>query len=155
VRLRIFLFAFKIPNTYCKEIRKLKDKFHGLKPVHIARRYNKAADELAKIASTRGTVPPNAFSRDLLEPSIDLSIAASIKASSSEPINTVEALLAAAEVMEIKQPSRHPSRTFDWRMPFLDSLIQGELLEDRAEAYHIARRAKSYVIYDESNELHR
>ena len=40
-------------------------------------------------------------------------------------------------------------------MPFLDCLIQGELLEDRAEAYHIARRAKSYVIYDESNELHR
>ena len=67
----------------------------------------------------------------------------------------VEALLAATEVMEIEQPSRHPSRPFDWRTPFLDCLIQGELPEDRAEARRIARRAKSYVIYSESKELYR
>ena len=59
-------------EAYCKEVRKLEDKFHGLELVHIARRYNEAADKLAKIASTRGTVPPDAFSRDLLEPSVDL-----------------------------------------------------------------------------------
>jgi len=59
-------------EAYYKEVCKLEDKFHGLDLIHIARRYNEAPNELAKIASTRGTVPPDAFSRDLLEPSIDL-----------------------------------------------------------------------------------
>ena len=46
--------------------------------IHIARRYNKVADELTKIASTRGTVPPDAFSRDLHEPSVDLGSGAGV-----------------------------------------------------------------------------
>jgi len=58
-------------EAYCKEVRRLEDKFHGLELVHVARRNNEAADELAKIVSTRGTVPPDAFSRDLHEPSVD------------------------------------------------------------------------------------
>ena len=39
-------------EAYCKEVHRLEDKFHGLELVHIARRFNEAADELAKIAST-------------------------------------------------------------------------------------------------------
>ena len=39
-------------ESYCKEVRRLEDKFHGLGLVHITRRYNEAVDELAKIAST-------------------------------------------------------------------------------------------------------
>jgi len=66
-------------EAYCKEVRWLEDKFHGLELVHIARCYNEAADELAKIASTRGTVPPDAFSRDLHEPSIDLGSGAGVE----------------------------------------------------------------------------
>ena len=91
-------------EAYCKEVRKLEDKFHGLKLTHIARRYNEAADELAKTASTQGTVPPDPFSKDRLEPSVDL-MEAGVKASAPKPIDTIEALLAAAEVMEIEQPS--------------------------------------------------
>ena len=34
-------------------------------------------------------------------------------------------------------------------------MIQGELLEDRAEARRIARRAKSYVIYGKNKEMYR
>ena len=83
-------------EAYCKEVCKLEDKFQGHKLIHIARRYNEAADELAKIASTRGTVRPDAFAWDLLEPSIDLSIGASVEALDPEPIDTIEALLAAA-----------------------------------------------------------
>jgi len=75
--------------------------------------------------------------------------------SAPEPTDTVEALLAAVEVMEVEQSSRQPSRPFDWRTPFLDCLIQGELPEDQAEAHRITRRAKSYMIYDESKELQR
>ena len=37
---------------------------------HVARRYNETADELAKIASRRTTVPPDVFSRDLHQPSV-------------------------------------------------------------------------------------
>ena len=142
-------------EAYYKEVRKLEDKFHSLELIHIAQLYNEAADELAKITSTRGMVPSDAFSRDLLEPSVDLNTAASVEASAPEPVDTIEALLAAAEVMEIEQPSRHPSRPFDWRTPFLDCLIQDELPEDQAEARRIARRAKSYVIYGKSKELYR
>jgi len=66
-------------EAYCKEVRRLEDKFHGLELTHIARCYNEAADKLAKIASTRGTVPPDAFSRDLHEPSVDLGSGAGIE----------------------------------------------------------------------------
>jgi len=59
-------------EAYCKEVRRLVDKFHGLELVHIARRYNNAADELAKIAS-------DAFSRDLHEPSVDLGSGANVE----------------------------------------------------------------------------
>ena len=37
---------------------------------HITRRYNETADELAKIALGRTTVPPDVFSRDLHQPSV-------------------------------------------------------------------------------------
>jgi ribonuclease HI len=37
-------------EAYCDEVRRLEDKFFGLELNHIARRYNKTANELAKIA---------------------------------------------------------------------------------------------------------
>ncbi|XP_021303792.1 uncharacterized protein LOC110430439 [Sorghum bicolor] len=89
-------------EAYSKEVHKLQDKFHGLELVHVAWRYNEAADELAKIASTRGTVPPDAFSRDLLEPSVDLGTGAGIKTSTPEPTDAIEALLTAAEKIELR-----------------------------------------------------
>jgi len=139
-------------EAYCKEVRWLEDKFHGLELVHIARRYNEAADELAKVASTRGTVPPDAFSRDLYEPSVDLGAGANVEAPTPHPTDAIEALLMAAEEMEVEQ---RPGRPFDWRTPFLDCLIGGELPEDRSEARRVARWAKSYVIYGENKELYR
>jgi hypothetical protein len=48
-------------EAYCKEIWCLEDKFHGLELNHITRRYNEAADELAKIASGKTMVPPDVF----------------------------------------------------------------------------------------------
>jgi ribonuclease HI len=56
----------------CDEVRRLEDKFYGLELSHIARRYNETADELAKIASGRTTVPPNVFCRDIHQPSVKL-----------------------------------------------------------------------------------
>jgi hypothetical protein len=59
-------------EAYCDEVRRLEDKFYGLELNHIARRYNETADELAKIASGRTTVPPDVFSRGLHQPSIKI-----------------------------------------------------------------------------------
>jgi ribonuclease HI len=55
-------------EAYCDEVRRLEDKFYGLELNHLARRYNETADELAKIALGRTTVPPDVFSRDLHQP---------------------------------------------------------------------------------------
>jgi len=139
-------------EAYCKEVRRLVDKFHGLDLVHIARCHNEAADELAMIVSTRGTVPLDAFSRDLNEPSVDLGSGADVETTAPKQTDIIEALLAAAEVMEAEH---QPGRPFDWRTSFLDSLIRCELPEDQFEARRIARRAKSYVIYGKGNELYR
>jgi len=89
-------------EAFCKEVRRLEDKFHGLELIHIARRYNEAADKLAKIASTRGMVPPDAFTRDLHEPSVDLGSGAGLEATPTQQTDTIEALLVAAEAMEVE-----------------------------------------------------
>jgi len=39
-------------EAYCREVCRLEDKFHGLELLHVARRYNEAADEFSKIVST-------------------------------------------------------------------------------------------------------
>ena len=91
------------------------------------------------------------FSRDLHEPSVNLGVGANIKTPTPKPTDAIEALLTAVEVMKIEQ---RPGQPFDWRTSFLDCLIRCELPEDRSEAYRIARRAKSYVIYGENEELY-
>ena len=77
-------------EAYCKLVRRLEDKFDGLKLNHIARKYNEAVDELAKMASTRALVPPNVFARDLHKPSIDYASAAE-EGPSAEPTTGPEA----------------------------------------------------------------
>jgi ribonuclease HI len=79
-------------EAYCDEVRRLENKFYGLELNHIARRYNETADELAKIASGRTTVPPDVFSRDLHQPSVKIDDApepkeasAQLEAPSAEP----------------------------------------------------------------------
>jgi ribonuclease HI len=57
-------------EAYCKAVRALEDKFYGIELNHVPRRYNEEADELAKIASGRITVPPNVFARDVAQPSV-------------------------------------------------------------------------------------
>jgi ribonuclease HI len=45
-------------EAYCKAVQAIVDKFYGIELNHVPRRYNKEADELAKIASGRITIPP-------------------------------------------------------------------------------------------------
>jgi hypothetical protein len=58
-------------EAYYRAVRRLEDRFDGLKLNHIARKHNEATDELAKIASGRSMVPPDIFASDLHKPSID------------------------------------------------------------------------------------
>jgi ribonuclease HI len=55
-------------EAYCDEVRRLEDKFYGLELNHIARRYNETADELAKIASGRTTVPRTSSHETYINP---------------------------------------------------------------------------------------
>jgi ribonuclease HI len=44
-------------EAYCNAVQALEDKFYGIELNQVPRRYNEEADELAKIASGRITVP--------------------------------------------------------------------------------------------------
>jgi ribonuclease HI len=72
-------------EAYCDEVRRLEDKFYGLELNHVARRYNTTADEMAKIASGRTTVPPDVFSRDLHQPSVKTDDTPEPEAPSAQP----------------------------------------------------------------------
>ena len=74
-------------KAYCNAVRRLEDKFDGLELNHLPRKYNEDADELAKIASGRTTIPPNIFARDLTKLSVDFKDPAWLGPSSAEPID--------------------------------------------------------------------
>jgi hypothetical protein len=84
----------------------LEDKFYGLELNHIARRYNETADELAKIASGRTTVPPDVFSRDLHQPSIKIDDTSEPEAPSDQP--EVPSAQSEAPSAQFEAPSAQP-----------------------------------------------
>jgi hypothetical protein len=166
-------------EAYCDEVRRLEDKFYGLEFSHIARRYNETADELAKIASGRTTVPLDVFSRDLHQPSVKIDDAPEPKAPSAQPevpsapseapSAQSEATSAPPEAPSVRPevPSAPEGETLrvegeqsevtpdeNWQTPYLRYLHQGELPLDRAEARRLARRAKSFVLLGEGKELY-
>lgn len=55
-------------DAYCKEVRKLENKFFGLEFHHIVRDNNVAADVLSKMGSTRAEVPAGIFVHKLRKP---------------------------------------------------------------------------------------
>jgi hypothetical protein len=93
-------------EAYCDEVRRLEDKFYGLELNHIARRYNEIADELAKIASGRTTVPPDVFSRDLHQPSVKIDDTSEPGAPSAQP--EVPSAQSGAPSAQSKAPSAQP-----------------------------------------------
>ncbi|XP_066384670.1 uncharacterized protein [Miscanthus floridulus] len=131
-------------EAYCQLVRRLEDKFDGLKLNHITRKYNEAADELAKMASAWALVPPNVFARDLYKPSIDHILVTeegpSIKPTTGlDAPSAAETLSTKPEVMEVNTKPPQTNQDVDWRIPFLDWLDRGELPSDRIEARWLAR----------------
>jgi ribonuclease HI len=131
-------------EAYCDEVRRLEDKFYGLELNHIARRYNETVDELAKIASGQTTVPPDVFSRDLHQPSVKTN-------DTPEP---EEASAPEGEALRVEEEQNGVAPNRNWQTPYLQYLHQGELPLDRAEAWPLARRAKSFVLLGDEKELY-
>jgi hypothetical protein len=89
-------------EAYCEEVWRLEDKFHSLELNHVARKYNEATDELAKIASSQTTVPPDVFARDLHQPSVNIRVDGGADGPSLEPPPKAEAPLTRAEAMQVE-----------------------------------------------------
>jgi hypothetical protein len=141
-------------EAYCEEVRRLENNFHGLELNHIAHRYNEAADELAKIASNRTMVPPDVFAKDLQQPSVDLGSNGRVDGPSLDPPPVAEAPSTGAKAMQVEGSTPPSDPKPDWRVPYLDHLIRGDLPSDRTEARWIARRAKTFMIFGDSRELY-
>jgi ribonuclease HI len=144
-------------ETYCDEVRRLEDKFHGLELNHVARRYNETADELAKIASGRTTVPLDVFSRDIYQPSMKLDDAPKPDETSAQPevpSAQPEVPSAEGEALRIEGEQNGVAPNQNWQTPYLQYLLRGELPLDKAEARRLARRAKSFVLLGEGKELY-
>jgi ribonuclease HI len=152
-------------DAYCKAVWALEDKFYGIELKHVPLRYNKEADELAKIASGRITVPPNVFAPDDAQPSVTLephpsnctepwgapSNPAGTEPMDEDPSNKAYALsllegydVNEAEAMDVESA---PSKVY-WRDKYIAWMNRGELPSDRSEARRIARMAKSFTLVD-------
>jgi ribonuclease HI len=145
-------------EAYCDEVRRLEDKFYGLELNHVARRHNKTANELAKIASRRTTVPPDVFSRDIHQPSVKTDDTPEPEEASGQPKEASaqpEAPLAAeGEALRVEGERNGVTPNRNWKTPYLQYLHGGELPLDKAEAWRLARRAKSFVLLGDKKELY-
>jgi ribonuclease HI len=145
-------------EAYCDEVRRLEDKFYGLELNHIARRYNKTVDELAKIASGRTTVPPDVFSRDLHQPSVKIDDTAEPEEASAQPeVPLPEPEVPSAikeEALPIEGEQNRVAPDPNWQTPYLEYLLQGELPLDKTKARRLAWRAKSFVLLGDEKELY-
>jgi hypothetical protein len=159
-------------EAYCDEVRRLEDKFYGLELNHIARRYNETADELAKIASGRTTVPPDVFSRDMHQPSVktdDTPEPEKASAPPEAPSARPEAPSARpeapssrpevpsapeGEALRVEEERSGVTPNRNWQTSYMQYLHRGELPLDRAEAWRLARRAKSFILLGDGKELY-
>jgi ribonuclease HI/transposase InsO family protein len=145
-------------EAYCDEVRRLEDKFYGLELNHIARRYNETANELAKIASGRTTVPPDVFSRDIHQPSVKTDDTPEPEDASAHPeeASAQPEVSSAAEGEALRVEGERngvvPNR--NWQTPYLQYLHRGELPLDKAKARRLARCAKSFVLLGDEKELY-
>jgi hypothetical protein len=138
-------------EAYCDEVRRLEDKFYGLELNHIARRYNETADELAKIASRRTTVPPDIFYRDIHQPFIKIDDMPEPEEASAQP---EVSSAAESEALRVEGERNGVMPDPNWQAPYLEYLLRGELTLDKAKAQRLARRAKSFVLLGDEKELY-
>jgi ribonuclease HI len=113
-------------RLHCQALYKLENNFDGLEYLHILWGKNEAADELAKLGSSRAMVPTGVFLQELYEPSISKALAKAIKTaeSSQETPPSNESITESPKVMKIHS---------DWCIPFMIYFRTGSLREDKVE----------------------
>ncbi|XP_066373519.1 uncharacterized protein [Miscanthus floridulus] len=131
-------------EAYYTMVRSLEDKFDGLKLNHIARKFNEATDELAKMASAWTPVPPNVFAKDLHKPSINYISTAEAgppvgPIAGPEAPSIAETSATEPEAMAIDAKPPMGDQGMDWQVSFLDRLVRGELPANRTEARWLVR----------------
>src|SRR5438105_2930582 len=121
-------------SAYCQEVGRLEGTFDGLELTHVLQNDNNKADELAKMGSTQAPAPPGVFVQQLHQ--------LAISEESAEPADKPP-----AEEVLVNNP--------EWTAPYLNYLLHEKLPEDRAEAEHITRRSRRYVIVGGEELYHR
>jgi ribonuclease HI len=107
-------------EAYCDEVRRLEDKFYGLELNHVARRYYETADELAKIALGRTTVPLDVFSKDIYQPSVKLDDAPEPKEPSAQP---EEPSATEGEALRVEGKRNGVTPVPNWQTLYLEYLL--------------------------------
>jgi ribonuclease HI len=145
-------------EAYYDEVRHLEDKFYGLELNHVDRRYNETADELAKIASGRTTLPLDVFSRDIHQPSIKTDDTPEPEDASAHPEEASAqpkvSSTAEGEALRVEEERNGVTPNRNWQTPYLQYLHRGELPLDKAKARRLARRAKLFVLLGDEKELY-
>jgi ribonuclease HI len=121
--------------AYCYVVQDLEGKFHVLDLHHVLCDYNKAADVLAIVASSRSSVPHDVFASDQHQPSV--------RQEGEKPPEE-----SGLEVMAIDEPPEVNLEDPDCRFPILEWLVEKKLHSDQIEARRIALRAKAFVLID-------
>jgi ribonuclease HI len=117
-------------DTYCAEVRKLENKFHGLEFHQVVRDSNVAADVLSKLGSSRAQVLAGVFVHKLHKKSI---LEQPRAPSTTDPGTS--------------QPDREVLMVdMDWRQPFIDYIKEQKVPSDKVEAEQITCHARSYVL---------
>jgi ribonuclease HI len=114
-------------GKYCTTIRKLEDKFEGLKFHHMERDRNAAAYVLSKLGSSRAQVPPRVFVQEVSRLSI--------------PPDQAE------ECNALSQPE---SDSNDWREPIIRYIKNEEEPDDKATTECIARQSAHYTLIEDT-----
>ncbi|XP_066318770.1 uncharacterized protein [Miscanthus floridulus] len=123
--------------AYYQEVCQLEDKFNGLELNHILRCLNKAANALAKAASSREMVPTGIFTSDQHKPLVcyEGSKQGGDGLSNLGPRTEQPSAPFGPEVMELEEdPTIEPDPLVDWRMLYLDYLLHDALPTDKMEA---------------------
>jgi hypothetical protein len=131
---------------YYQELRKLENNFDGLEYLHILQGKNEIADELAKLGSSRATIPTWVFLQELHEPTISKALAKAKKAaeSSSETLPQSDTIPKSHEVMEIHSY---------WRTLFMIYLRTWGVPEDKVKCEQLCQRAGQDTLVND--ELYR
>jgi hypothetical protein len=131
-------------EAYCEKLRRLENKFFGLELNHIARRYNKVADELAKIASGQTTVPSNVFARDIFKPSVVPKEASEL---TPPPQSNVPGRPGRGDADRWRHGPSHSSLRLEDIIPRVSPPRRAPYREDQGR--RLTRRAKTFVQIEE------